>query len=62
VQRFKSLGLEAFSRRVELPDRGVFHRVLIGTFATQGQARAVQHLQLTEHDLGESFITTCAKP
>jgi cell division septation protein DedD len=60
VHLLSSLGLKAFSRRVDLPDKGVFHRVLVGTFATRAQARAVQDRLLKQHHLTESLIVSCA--
>jgi hypothetical protein len=58
---FKSLGLEAFSRRVDLPDKGVFHRVLVGTFGTRGQARAYQDRLQEEFNLSKSLIISSAR-
>jgi cell division septation protein DedD len=60
VQSLKSLGLDAFSRRVDLPAKGIFHRVLVGQFENRGQAREFQaHLQ-RNYDFGESRIISAA--
>jgi cell division septation protein DedD len=42
VDFFKSLGLQAFSRCVVLPEKGIWHRVLVGTFDSRNQARKYQ--------------------
>lgn len=62
VRFLKSLGLEAFSRRVDLPGKGIFHRVLVGTFENRIKAIDYQAYLKKEFSLGESrVIFTAAK-
>jgi cell division septation protein DedD len=61
VHLYKSLGLKAFSRRVDLPNKGVFHRVLVGAFGTRDEARAHQGRLREKHHLKESLIISSAK-
>ena len=59
----KSLGLEAFSRRVDLLGKGIFHRVLVGTFENRMKATDYQVYLKKEFSLGESrIISAAAKP
>ena len=63
VRLLKSLGLEAFSRRVDLPGKGIFHRVLVGTFENRIKAIEYQAYLKKEFSLGESrVISAAAKP
>ncbi|RLC31450.1 MAG: hypothetical protein DRH37_03035 [Deltaproteobacteria bacterium] len=63
VRLLKSLGLEAFSRRVDLPGKGIFHRVLVGTFENRIEATEYQVYLKKEFSLGESrVISAAAKP
>jgi cell division septation protein DedD len=56
VRSLKSLGVEAFSRRVDLPGKGTFYRILVGEFENRSQAREFQSYLQTEFHLGESRI------
>lgn len=56
VRYFESLGLEAFSRRVDLPGKGIFHRVLVGRLADRTQAKAFQARLQKEHSLPRGRI------
>lgn len=59
----KSLGLEAFSRRVDLLGKGIFHRVLVGTFENRMKATDYQVYLKKALSLGESrIISASAKP
>jgi len=63
VVDLKSLGLEAFSRRVDLPGKGIFHRVLVGTFENRMEAKDYQAYLKKEFSLGESrIISAASKP
>ena len=63
VRLLKSFGLEAFSRRVDLPGKGIFHRVLVGTFENRIKAIEYQAYLKKEFSLGESrVISAAAKP
>lgn len=61
VQLFKSLGLDAFAHSVDLPGKGVFHRVLVGSFGSRGQARRYQTRLQEEYNLNESLIISCSE-
>ena len=56
VDFFKSLGLQAFSRCVDLPEKGIWHRVLVGTFDSRNQARKYQVQIQEELSIAESRI------
>lgn len=60
VRYFESLGLEAFSRRVDLPGKGVFHRVLVGRFADRTQAKAFQASLQEDHSLPRGRIISAS--
>ncbi len=63
VRLLKSLGLEAFSRRVDLPGKGIFDRVLVGRFENRNRAIDYQVYLKKEFSLGESrIISAAAKP
>jgi cell division septation protein DedD len=56
VHALKSLGLEAFSHRVDLPQKGVFHRVFVGRFANRRQAQEFQALLQKNYSLPRGRI------
>jgi cell division septation protein DedD len=60
VRLLKSLGLEAFSRRVDLPGKGIFNRVLVGTFENRIKAIEYQAYLKKEFSLGESRVIFAA--
>ena len=63
VRFLKSLGLEAFSHRVDLPGKGIFDRVLVGRFENRIKAIDYQAYLKKEFSLGESrVISAAAKP
>lgn len=51
VQFLQSLDLEAFSRAVDLPEKGIFHRVFVGRFPDREQAEKVQTRLQKEYEL-----------
>jgi len=56
VDFFKSFGLQAFSRCVDLPGKGIWHRVLVGTFESIDQAQKYQIQIKEELSIAESRI------
>jgi cell division protein FtsN len=53
----RSIGLEGFSRTVDLADKGVFQRVFVGRFADRSTAEAMQRRLEEEHDLEGRVVT-----
>lgn len=51
----RTLGYPAFSSSIELKNRGVWHRVYIGSFSTRDGAQKVKE-QLFAETIGEGFI------
>lgn len=56
VRFLRSLGLEAFSYRVNLPEKGVYYRVFVGRFDDRMQASAFQDRIVKEYKLGKGII------
>jgi hypothetical protein len=56
VNFFKSLGLQDFSRCVDLPGKGIWHRILVGSFDSIDQAQKYQIQIKEELSIAESRI------
>jgi hypothetical protein len=56
MQFLQSLGLEAFTHQIDLPGKGIFHRVLVGKFQDRGEVEAMQKRLKKEFDLPTGWV------
>jgi cell division septation protein DedD len=63
VEYYQSLGLATYSQKVNIPQKGIFHRVFVGRFEQKQQARQFQTRLQKEFNLDKSLIIrTVASP
>ena len=55
-QQIEALGLEGFTVRVDLPEKGIFNRVCVGRFQDKAQAKALQGRLKKDYDLPEGRV------
>jgi peptidoglycan hydrolase-like protein with peptidoglycan-binding domain len=56
VRSLRSLGLDAFSSRVDLPEKGTYYRVFVGRFEDREQAREFQAKLKSDYELSKGII------
>jgi cell division septation protein DedD len=60
-EQIEGMGLEAFIVKVDLPEKGIFHRVFVGRFPDRTQAAALQARLKKDYDLPEGRIMAASK-